>query len=512
MKPRTIGLLWLLTIIYLCFELAFNARLLDVVGSISTIAQIHQIEQYGRTLSGIAVALIVLQYLLNLRSQSTRRKPSYVIIFLACFITVGVVYFSLDKLVNTLVNNSTPEMRRISTQLVLAKSELIAGNAELDGLSANAEIFNLPEGKAFIALFPIMALSIDNLDNKLLTVTRRVLGNQIDRSTGGPGGLYSAYTKAAVEVSRKWQNYAKLPSGSDMQAEIKRQQDSAWSQYERDLNNKGWTPWTVPFNARNAVVKKVRQKVPVSSTWETSDEAGFREAVAAKVRQRYKKVEDPIVNGQRMPRGLDYGSFFLQSSIQTELRKTLSIPSYVVIRPSYRSAEEFESQVYQPFLKKAIDDELRIMNSPAQTFADGEINAQRGLDAARAVIAPPLALLFSLLGAIGHTAKLLFLTVKGMLSLNTRLKPIANFAWVIPVFTIVILWGGLSSINNSITTSRVYKFMEQQVQNEGHLKAKALNNAMHVVAVGQGYGYPLNEFIRVYLLQGFKFGWTPNQT
>ena len=51
--------IWLvvLTSIYLCVELAFNARLLDVVGSAPDADTVHHIEIFGRSLSGVAVAL-----------------------------------------------------------------------------------------------------------------------------------------------------------------------------------------------------------------------------------------------------------------------------------------------------------------------------------------------------------------------------------------------------------------------------------------------------------------------
>lgn len=68
MSLRQTLLVALLTAIYLCFELAFNARLLDVVGGAASESQIHAIEHFGRSLSGIALALFVLQGLLTLKN------------------------------------------------------------------------------------------------------------------------------------------------------------------------------------------------------------------------------------------------------------------------------------------------------------------------------------------------------------------------------------------------------------------------------------------------------------
>ena len=65
-----------LTLVYLLFELAFNARLLDVVGGTATQDQIHHIEIYGRSLSGAAVGLLVMQWLLGRRNASKNQSPS----------------------------------------------------------------------------------------------------------------------------------------------------------------------------------------------------------------------------------------------------------------------------------------------------------------------------------------------------------------------------------------------------------------------------------------------------
>ena len=45
------------TLGYLAFEMAFNARLLDVTGGISSEDEIDSIEHWGRALSGVALML-----------------------------------------------------------------------------------------------------------------------------------------------------------------------------------------------------------------------------------------------------------------------------------------------------------------------------------------------------------------------------------------------------------------------------------------------------------------------
>lgn len=61
----------LATAIYLCIELAFNARLLDVIGGLASAEQLHNIESYGRAISGFAVALMLWGWLIE-RSRSPK--------------------------------------------------------------------------------------------------------------------------------------------------------------------------------------------------------------------------------------------------------------------------------------------------------------------------------------------------------------------------------------------------------------------------------------------------------
>ena len=70
MRLKQISFLIVLTALYLCFELAFNARLLDLVGGMADADDYTISRRYGRSLSGIAVALVVLQIMLSRRAPS----------------------------------------------------------------------------------------------------------------------------------------------------------------------------------------------------------------------------------------------------------------------------------------------------------------------------------------------------------------------------------------------------------------------------------------------------------
>lgn len=58
-QPEWLPFVTIVTALYLIVEFGFNARLLDVIGATPTADQLHSIEQYGRYISGFAVALMV---------------------------------------------------------------------------------------------------------------------------------------------------------------------------------------------------------------------------------------------------------------------------------------------------------------------------------------------------------------------------------------------------------------------------------------------------------------------
>ena len=207
MSLRAIFGLCLVTGLYLMFELAFNARLLDVVGGSATTEQVHKIEIFGRLLSGTAAGLVVLQLLMTLRSRSATASPGVIGIAFWCGLTLVVVYGALQLFVDALVERSSPEFRRQSLNVVLVQRALSNGQAELDGLNDDPKVFTRPEGKAFLALFPVLAVSVDNLDEKIKGAKLDLMSQQVGRQLGGTSAYYDKYAEAIKKTGEQWRQY-----------------------------------------------------------------------------------------------------------------------------------------------------------------------------------------------------------------------------------------------------------------------------------------------------------------
>ncbi|NMV37309.1 hypothetical protein HGR00_05260 [Ralstonia insidiosa] len=507
-----------LTLVYLTFELGFNARLLDVVGGDTTIDDVHRIEFFGRTLSGIAAALVVLQLMLTHRAKKGTGKPRYKTIAVWFGVTVLVVYFAIKTLVDGVVYTRDAEFRRIAVNSVLLQRSLVQGRLKLDGLVEDEALFARPEGKAFLALFPFLAVSVDRLDEKTRTVKEALVRTSVRRAKPAQS-YYENYREAMTQTRAKWQQYTRIPTASD--EGLRNQQDRAWNDYRNQLARRGWQPATVPARARGAVVKHVRRSVPVPTNWDPADEATFRAAVEQRYRQQMSASARSItVGNDHIPPGLSYEAFAARPGVQQELRQMLKLPQQTRVATAYGSAADF-TPLYNAFVDDQVRQELVKYEASPRDFANGGKYQQAGIDATRAAVVPAIALFFSLLGAIGHFSKLLYLLAKTLLLLRApadgRLtRGAALIATGVLLTTLSGVWVSLSYTDNAITRSPLFTQMLQWARGANSVDGvsastgrSVLTNIAHVVAVGQGYGYPINESIRTRVLQGLSYGYHP---
>jgi hypothetical protein len=499
-----------ITLVYLFFELSFNAWLLNTVGGGGSEKDVSDLELYGRTLSGIAVALVAAQVLIHWKKEWIfPRLHGYFLnhiwrLIMLCVVIVVATYFTLNTVVNKyLIETSTASERKQFSSLLLLQQALVKGTADIKGLvNDNGTLFQSPEGKSFLAIFPYLVSSIDGIektifDSKLEIIKLNVAeGIGIQKYFDGYKQAMSAthanwekYNKAgdfdiSDEISKQqnkaWDDYLKslskkgwtpntIPADFDLDGEISKQQTKAWDEYVADLASHRWTPDNIPWLARGRVVSKVRHKIPVPGNWNPADKATFDSAVEQRVRATYakkshgktyrgsvvaevrKKIAVPAnwnpsdkatfdnavaqkvrgeyakkgggelrVRGKVIPKNLSFDAFVLHPAIQEELHDKLVFkfkdteerwPHNIVVRPHYGSAEEFKNLAFTPVVDKIALEKAKELDEPADTFGTGGKNEKTGMTSARGAIIPSVALFFSLLGATGHTSKLIFLLV-----------------------------------------------------------------------------------------------------
>ncbi|HBD80823.1 MAG TPA: hypothetical protein DC039_09375, partial [Leclercia adecarboxylata] len=523
-----------ITLTYLICELAFNSRLLDLVGSVSTADEVHNMERYGRTLTAIAAALLALQFslmgLVRLKKKGVwlTAKASTALVLLICLITGTVTWHAVEWVIERQVTKSTGEFRQMSLLAQLYQHALIEGQQTLEGIpldsgGGQAQTWTSPSGKAFLATLPVLLSSSDRYRKLLERDAEQNLRDNISAREGGVRGYYELWLQARGEVHKQFVAY--YNDEMDISETVRLEQARAWQRYERSLEAKRLKTWNVPRRYYATVRKQVRgQGVPVTNDWSPSDRTGFNAAVAKAARQKYLAQRTVVYKGVTLPKRLDWGVFFRLDVIQKELREKLLLPANTLVREEYPlndKLKQFALELHTPHLNEAVKQQLPELRAAVSSYSAGGSNEKLGEDAARAVIVPPIALIFSLVGALTHLAKLLYLVLLPLTATLLTRRPsrpvrfLNRHPLAFPVALIAVLVVTFSLINNSITESVAYKNLKDGLAGAKititdeplPLSGGAVLRVMHAVSIGQSYSYPINQYLREHVLQGFDFGY-----
>lgn len=527
-----------ITLTYLICELAFNSRLLDLVGSVSTADEVHNMERYGRTLTAIAAALLALQFslmgLVRLKKKGVwlTAKASTALVLLICLITGTLTWHAVEWVIERQVTKSTGEFRQMSLLAQLYQHALIEGQQTLEGIpldsgGGQAQTWTSPSGKAFLATLPVLLSSSDRYRKLLERDAEQNLRDNISAREGGVRGYYELWLQARGEVHKQFVAY--YNDEMDISETVRLEQARAWQRYERSLEAKRLKTWNVPRRYYATVRKQVRgQGVPVTNDWSPSDRTGFNAAVAKAARQKYLAQRTVVYKGVTLPKRLDWGVFFRLEVIQKELREKLRLPANTLVREEYPlndKLKQFALELHTPHLNEAVEQQLPELRAAVSSYSAGGSNEKLGEDAARAVIVPPIALIFSLVGALTHLAKLLYLVLVPLTATLLTRRPsrpvrfLNRYPLAFPVALIAVLVVTFSLINNSITESVAYKNLKDGLADAKititdeplPLSGGAVLRVMHAVSIGQSYSYPINQYLREHVLQGFDFGYVTRE-
>lgn len=174
------------TTAYLVVELAFNARLLDVVGGGATAEEIERIEVWGRMISGFAAALVFWPRWIKIAAARGATLGSHLWKLAWCSaIAIVAMYAGQESLLRWLVDKSGEQQLRDAQHLVLLQSGLANKVAIVDSLDLTPERMLTAEGKATLALLPILASHMDDVGDRFTSEQRHQVAADIARSNMG---------------------------------------------------------------------------------------------------------------------------------------------------------------------------------------------------------------------------------------------------------------------------------------------------------------------------------------
>jgi hypothetical protein len=499
------------TLAYLVCESSFASVLLRACGAGAGLAAVHGLERSGRTLSGIALGLLVwgAWFLGGSRLADTKRKAlvSFVATLAVC---IAVMFQVQSALVDHLVDGMDGKQRREAVFLAVAASGIGHGDMQLRGLELGADELRSPGGMTLLSLIPLLASSIPDVEQQGRDALRQAIRNRVVGCAPGEACIGSfdrfaneAWRPMLKRVADAYAGYAKADDewGKAIGRNLGAAQQKAWDGYQKEMRYRNHLDIArlTPNVAAEVRSEIQAMGIPVSDTWRPDDANGFYDAIAKSVHADADKQFDDGMRqqlGDTLPHGLKAEQFFQQPVIQKRLLDASGLGKWMDSLP-YATTEGAMRKLYDSLVEKVVDQQVSALVLPPEEYAPGGSHADEGREAAERLWVPPLALAFSLLGSLGHAVKTLVLA----LMLKGVRKPVALG---VAAAVMVAAWIAGTTAEGTITGTQEWHALEAQV---AATHSPVVAKGLHWVVEAETVAWPVSDAIRKTVLLGYGFGY-----
>lgn len=446
--PAYVPFLTIITLVYLVFELGFNARLLDVTGTLANASDVTAIEHSGRFLSGAAVALFAWGFIFK---YFWARRPQLTTFLLA--MSAGAIIFSVyhgeSDLVSGIVDQSSGQQRKDALILQTARTLVMQTGLKVDNVDLSEHVRSTPYGKAFLSILPAEALRVKNVDQKVFTALENAIRIQVAKQAGDPAHDY---------------NTVYLPANRKL----------------IELYNKSYVPLVNGYHA------KLNQYGP----------NGF----AGRENRRFYENNSRRIADEVLPDDLSLVQFAHAQGISAKFAHALG-PDVTVFEPNL-SYTDYHDRYWSTMVDSQTTKQVKALDHPASDFDDGGPQEKAGRDAMEACVAPPLALLFSILGSLLHSFKV---CLYGSIWKWPRAGKAKRWA-LLSLGAAVVAFAPFV-LPNPITKSPLFVYLQNQTeaQDDGTLGWRDAMMYRWIIQ-SEPYTYPVNELLRRTVLLGMKYG------
>lgn len=447
--PRYIVVLCVLTAIYLAIEVPFAAYLVDLLGGEPTQHELERAEHAGRLISGIALALALWSFQVP---RMLRRRKSVPMVVLGCLLSgclvVPLVYFGERSLVDVIAEDSQPSLRQQAARALAARGVLLDRSASFNGLGAAHDAPEDPTWAAFRGLFGFIGL----WDERVL-----------ERPGGDPVAMVERSIAKSMPGVAVFRTETFLPlldgyqQGYDAYLEIVAARDQAIAQM-KDAIRTGWNEHldAMQRHGRRYEARAVREVqkrgVDVPDNWSPRDRRTFERAAAEPEIKRinssynsaiqrvfgYEAVIPPNLGGH------GEAAFFYSDPVQRSMFARLHAGAF---KPDWELSENLSADRLAELYRHHVGGLTAAIRKSVIEAPDGigrwGMFSEFGEEAVRAVIVPVFALGLSLIGAMGHTVKLLNNLVLLVLHARKSRFGISRFLRTHGLIRLPILLGGL---------------------------------------------------------------------
>lgn len=464
--------LWV-TLFYLVVETSFSSELLNIVGQNASTADITAIEHWGRCISGFAVGLIFWSVLTPDRSIFGVRpfkkvSRALLVNIVVTFFTMIFVYHWEMQIVHTAKSDNSGTKRKEAVYAAFVRTGLLNHTVQLTGMDSKNVNYNTPEGKSFIALLPLLADSDGGLSSKVHGVLKNVLEENTIVQEQGAQGFY---------------NKIFIPSARYM--------DKAWAHYQsmvNHLNSAYEKANAAPSFEQNAIIAKANNQFNTT----------FRKAFSI------HGYPPATVNPSTVHNAHE---FFDLPAIRRFWKHHLHLSGRIPPMMPNESYTQVKSAVWPVFLNDAANKALKTFQSNAKDFRNGGIYAQKGKNAVVLLTVPAMALIFSVIGMLIHSTKVIYYLQKvSHKKKDDSENPYSLFFW--RAFIALAMSGGAACFfyfwSNDMTQSTLYHHLIMEYQKNGHDMWPDWMITWIIQA--EQFVYPVADFLREHVLMGCHFG------
>lgn len=200
------GALFVVSVVYLIYELAFNSRIVDGASGEFSSVKLEALELQGRILSGIGISLLALR-LIKIQELGVKSFASKAI--LVTFFSFSFMFLGQKFLLDTLVESSTEESRNDAMYVAMLKSGVFNGSVQLDDINIEDEDLDSASTRSMLAIMGAMLFNsnsfIEDLKQQVDEVIDK-LAEQDARKTLPQA--YAGYKEFQEETAKAWSSYA----------------------------------------------------------------------------------------------------------------------------------------------------------------------------------------------------------------------------------------------------------------------------------------------------------------
>ncbi|WP_025823055.1 carboxypeptidase-like regulatory domain-containing protein [Shewanella marina] len=264
LRPKYITLiLFILSAVYLIPEAVFNAKLVSVAGGGgSSHEELHLVELFGRTISGIGVSLLVLDMLLKGALVRTKLR-TFMCSLLIVALVWPTVFFGQKLLVDKLlVDPSTPTQRQEAFFASMLRSGLAINAVKISGLPYNSAHAALPAEMTFLALMGGLVYANSEFIDHVEKQQQAIVGNYITNRAGLEFPKhYAQYQQLRDQVNEAWTQYqGGVKKYNAAIASSPSRADKAWQQVENEIAS-GWKKYQQAEKSYLARAESRAQKI-----------------------------------------------------------------------------------------------------------------------------------------------------------------------------------------------------------------------------------------------------------